>query len=70
VAVNADDQPSHFFLFSLKSGRKRLAYGRSLEEALEIMSWRMTADEMGQMTGDAPVEVRQQDIHPYLKELG
>jgi len=71
MAVIVEDKPSKFFLFPLTTGQKRLAYGRTVEEAVEIMGWRMTPDEMAQIVEGAEVlEVRQQDIHPYLKELG
>ncbi len=64
-------QPSRFFLLPLKNGKRRIAYGTTLQEAVEILSWRMSADEMAQIVeGAAVIEVRQQDIHPYLKELG
>lgn len=63
--------PSRFFLFPLKNGKRRIGYGTDEADALEIMSWRMSADEMAQLAEAVPpVEVRQQDIHPYLKELG
>lgn len=63
-------QASHFWLFPLKNGRKRLQHGRTAEEAREIMSWRMTAEEMAQLADEPPREMRQQEIHQYLKELG
>jgi len=73
----ADPQPlegsrpkSKFFLFPLKNGKKRLANGTTPQEALEILSWRMSPMEMAQITTEPPIEVRQQDIHPYLENLG
>ncbi len=62
---------SRFFLFPLKSGRKRLTYGVTQEEALETLSYRCTPEEMDEIDHDKEViEVAQQDIHPYLKKLG
>ncbi len=63
-------KPSRFYLFPLRSGKKRIAYGESPEQAREIMSWRMSVEEMAQIAEGPIIEVRQQDIHPHLKELG
>ena len=60
---------SKFYLFPLTSGKKRLAYGRTVEEAIEIMGYRLNADELALMTGEAPQEIRQQDIPDYVNEL-
>jgi len=63
-------KPSRFYLFPLKDGRKRLAYGVDPEEAREILSMRMSETEMDMIADMPPEEVRQQDIHPHVKELG
>jgi hypothetical protein len=62
-------KPSRFYLFPLKNGKKRLAYGTTPDEAREILSWRMNAYEMSEIADGPPLEIRQQDVHPYLKEL-
>ena len=67
--VPSQNQPSKFYLFDLKSGKKRLAYGRTVEEAIEIMGYRLTEDEMDQMTGQHQ-EIRQQEIPSHVKDLG
>jgi hypothetical protein len=68
--LHAAQHPSHFFLFPLKNGKRRLAHGQTVEQAREILSWRMTPEEMEQIADAPPIEMRQQDIHAHLKELG
>ncbi len=38
--------PHYMFLFEMKNGRKKLAYGQSPEDALEILGYRLTPEEM------------------------
>ena len=61
---------SRFFLFALHSGRKRLAYGRTADEARRIMAYRMTPEEMAQLGDEQPKEIRQQEIQQHIRELG
>ena len=61
---------SKFYLFPLTTGKKRLAYGHTPEEAIEIMGYRLGSEEMAQLTGEPPEEIRQQDIPNHVKELG
>jgi len=57
------------YLFSLKNGKKRLAYGNTPEHAMKILSYRLTEDELAEMLPD-PKVIRQQDMQQYVKELG
>ena len=63
-------KPSKFFLFPLKNGKRRLAYGVNVQEAMDILSTRMSTDEMEEIADMPPKEIRQQDIHHHVKELG
>ena len=47
--MSSFSNPHHMYLFDLKNGKKKLAYGKSPEDALEILSYRLTPEEMEEM---------------------
>jgi hypothetical protein len=61
---------SKFFIFRLKNGKRKLTYGRTPEEALQILGYRLTRAEMREVIPDAPQRITQQQIQEHLEELG
>jgi hypothetical protein len=47
--MSSFSNPHHIYLFDLKNGKKKLAYGESPEDALEILRIRLTEREMSQI---------------------
>ncbi|MGD2077193.1 MAG: hypothetical protein PVH18_02345 [Chloroflexota bacterium] len=62
--------PHYMYLFDLKNGKKKLAYGRSPEDALEILSYRLPAAEMDQILRDNFVKISQRKLQEYVDQLG
>jgi hypothetical protein len=58
------------YLFNLKNGKKKLAYGESPEDALEILKVRLTDEEMAEIIQDEYVKIRQRELQKYVSELG
>ena len=58
------------YLFELKNGRKKLAYGQSPEDALEILSYRLSEEEMDQILKDRFTKISQRKMQQYVKDLG
>jgi hypothetical protein len=58
------------YLFTLKNGKKKLGHGDNPEHALKILSYRLTPEEMAEITTDPPEVIRQTDLQKYVKELG
>jgi hypothetical protein len=58
------------YLFELKNGKKRLAYGQSPEDALEILSFRASPEEMDQIVRDQYTKISQRKLQEYVNELG
>jgi hypothetical protein len=58
------------YLFDLKNGKKKLAYGQSPEDALEILRARLTPEEMEQILLDRYIKINQRKLHDYVHELG
>jgi len=59
----------HFYLFALLGGGKRLAYGQNPEDALEVLSFWHTPEEMAQVDRNSCRRILQQDLGRYAHEL-
>jgi hypothetical protein len=58
------------YLFEMKNGKKKLVYGQNPEDALDILSIRLSPEEMDEIIRDKYEKVRQRDIQQYVGELG
>jgi len=58
------------YLFKLKNGKKKLAYGQSPEDALDILSIRLTPAEMDEIVSEEYEKIRQRDLQKYVEQLG
>jgi hypothetical protein len=58
------------YLFDLKNGKKKLAYGQSPEDALAILASRLTAAEMAEIVTDKFVKISQRKLQEHVHELG
>jgi hypothetical protein len=62
--------PHYVYLFDLKNGKKKLAYGQSPEDALEILGYRLPDDEMDQIIRDSYIKISQRKLQEYVDQLG
>lgn len=62
--------PHYMYLFDLKNGKKKLAYGQSPDDALEILGYRLPAEEMDQIIRDSYVKISQRKLQEYVDQLG
>jgi|GEM_PF-116755 len=63
--------PPHFiYFFTLKNGKKRSAWGTSAEDALEVLSFRLTPEELAEIDPTSYVQVTQTQMQEYLPQLG
>jgi hypothetical protein len=58
------------YLFELKNGKKKLAYGESPEDALNILRIRLSNEEMAEIYPDRYVKISQRELQKYVPELG
>lgn len=58
------------YLFDMKSGRKKLVYGQSPEDALRTFEMRSTTEEMEQIIRDKYVKIHQRQLQEYVHLLG
>jgi len=68
--MSSFSNPHYIYLFALKNGKKRLAYGQSPEDALEILSYRLTAEEMDEILRDQYEKISQRKLQEHVEELG
>jgi hypothetical protein len=67
--MSSFSNPHYIYLFRLKNGKKRLAYGQSPEDALEILSYRLTPEEMDEIVRDDYVKISQRKLQEHVDEL-
>ena len=68
--MSSFSNPHYMYLFDLRNGKKRLAYGQSPEDALEILSYRLSPDEMKEIIKDQYKKISQRKLQQYVDQLG
>jgi hypothetical protein len=68
--LSSFEQPHHFYLFALRNGKHKLAYGPSPEAALDVLRLRLTPEEIGEVDVATVKRVRQHDLQKYAPLLG
>ncbi len=68
--MSSFSNPHYMYLFALKNGKKKIAYGQSPENALEILSMRMTQEEMDEIIRDDYLKIHQREMQKYVHLLG
>ncbi|MFZ5917032.1 MAG: hypothetical protein ACOYZ7_08880 [Chloroflexota bacterium] len=62
--------PHRMYLFGMKNGKKKLVYGQTPQDALEIQSYRLSEQEMAQIDRDDCQPISPRDIQQYVHLLG
>ncbi len=68
--MSSFSNPHYMYLFALKNGKKKLAYGQSPDDALEILSLRLSEQEMSEVVTDQYVKISQRELQQHVSELG
>jgi hypothetical protein len=68
--MSSFSNPHYMYLFEMKNGKKKLAYGQNPADALDILRIRLTEEDMEQIIGDRYTKIRQRDLQKYVAELG
>ncbi len=68
--MSSFSNPHYMYLFTMKNGKKKLAYGQSPEDALEILRIRLSEAEMAEIIPDQYQKINQRQLQQYVKELG
>lgn len=68
--MSSFSNPHHIYLFAMKNGKRKLAYGPSPEEAFENLKLRLTPKEIEGIDADRFIRIVQRDLQRYARELG
>jgi len=68
--MSSFSNPHYMYLFKMKNGKRKLAYGHTPEDALEILSYRLTEAEMAQIIRDDYIKISQRKLQQYVHDLG
>lgn len=62
--------PHHMYLFELRNGKRKLAYGKSPQDALKILGIRLNEEEMAEILTDRFIRISPRDLHRHIGNLG
>lgn len=68
--MSSFSNPHYMYLFDLKNGKKKLAYGQSPEDALEILSYRLSESELAEIIPEKFIKISQRKLQEYVDRLG
>lgn len=68
--MSSFSNPHFMYLFDMTNGKKKLAYGQSPEDALEILRIRLSEEEMAQIKADRFVKISQRKLQEHVDKLG
>jgi hypothetical protein len=58
------------YLFELKNGKQKLAYGESPQDALETLRIRLSEAEMAEINAESFIKINQRQLQKYVHNLG
>lgn len=68
--MSSFSSPHYMYLFEMKNGKKKLAYGQSPEDALNILALRLSPAELAQINREQYIKIKQRELQQYVPELG
>jgi hypothetical protein len=68
--MSSFSNPHYMYLFEMKNGQHKLAYGESPEDALDILRVRLTEEEMKKIIPDKYTKISQRRLQEYIHNLG
>ena len=68
--MSSFSNPHFMYLFSMQNGKKKLAYGESPEDALEILRIRLSPVELDEILVDDYEKINQRKLQEHVHELG
>ena len=68
--MSSFSNPHYMYLFEMKNGKQKLAYGESPEDALDILRIRLTEAELRQIIPDKYTKISQRKLQEHIHNLG
>ena len=67
--MSSFSSPHYMYLFEMQNGKKKLAYGQSPEDALDILRIRLSDAEMADIIPDEFIKINQRQLQQHVKDL-
>ena len=68
--MSSFSNPHYMYLFEMKNGKQKLAYGQSPEDALDILKIRLSEEEMAMIINDRYMRINQRKLQEHIDNLG
>ena len=68
--MSSFSNPHYMYLFEMKNGKQKLAYGESPEDALDILRVRLSDKEMAEILPDKFIKISQRKMQNHVDNLG
>ena len=68
--MSSYNNPHHIYLFEMKNGKHKMAYGSTAEDAYESLRLRLTDEELAQVIADKYLKIPQRDLQKHVHDLG
>lgn len=68
--MSSFSNPHYMYLFEMKNGKQKLAYGESPEDALDILRVRLSEEEMQEIIPDRYIKISQRRLQEHVHNLG
>ncbi len=68
--MSSFNNPHHIYLFAMRNGKQKLAYGSTPEDAYESLRLRLTDQEMEQIIPDRFIKIPQRELQKHIHNLG
>jgi hypothetical protein len=68
--MSSFSNPHYLYLFEMKNGKQKLAYGENPEDALNILRVRLSDAEMAQLIPDKYTKINQRKLQEHVHNLG
>ena len=68
--MSSFSNPHYMYLFEMKNGKQKLAYGETPEDALDILRIRLSETEMDQIIPEKYTKINQRKMQEHIHNLG
>ncbi len=68
--MSSFSNPHYMYLFEMKNGKQKLAYGESPKDALDVLRIRLSDEEMSQIISEKFKKISQRKLQEHVHNLG
>lgn len=68
--MSSFNNPHHIYLFEMTSGKQKLAYGATPEDAYESLRLRLEEQEIALVVKERFIKIPQRELQKYVHNLG